>query len=205
MFHGKKGFGRLEWAAKNVLNQSLTWLFYNFNPSSRESLSEGKEPISIHQPSIHAITPSTTILRNVLSPKLTVGDLLQLREQEDAMELLEWIHLLSISSPRLRASDKIDPFLSKYEVPGFGQELVKRDIVRVRWRGFVPPQFVREMFLAVRKEGLKVSKGDHDGEGGTQAEKEERWFAMNVKGFGENESYTVMQWAGRETVCWEVL
>lgn len=27
MLHGKKGFDRIEWAFKNVLNQSLAWLF----------------------------------------------------------------------------------------------------------------------------------------------------------------------------------
>lgn len=29
MLHGKKGFERVVWAAKNVLNRSLTWLFYD--------------------------------------------------------------------------------------------------------------------------------------------------------------------------------
>jgi ribonucleases P/MRP protein subunit RPP40 len=29
MVHGKKGFERLMWAAKNVLNRSLSWLFYD--------------------------------------------------------------------------------------------------------------------------------------------------------------------------------
>lgn len=31
MLHGKKGFERLVWAAKNVLNQSLVWLFLDLN------------------------------------------------------------------------------------------------------------------------------------------------------------------------------
>lgn len=29
MLHGKKGFERVVWAAKNVLNRSVTWLFYH--------------------------------------------------------------------------------------------------------------------------------------------------------------------------------
>jgi len=29
MLHGKKGFERVVWAFKNVLSQSLTWLFYD--------------------------------------------------------------------------------------------------------------------------------------------------------------------------------
>lgn len=29
MLHGKKGFERIVWAFKNVLNRSLTWLFHD--------------------------------------------------------------------------------------------------------------------------------------------------------------------------------
>ncbi len=31
MLHGKKGFERVVWAFKNVLNKSVTWLFYDFD------------------------------------------------------------------------------------------------------------------------------------------------------------------------------
>lgn len=30
MLHGKKGFERIVWAFKNVLNHSVTWLFHDF-------------------------------------------------------------------------------------------------------------------------------------------------------------------------------
>jgi ribonucleases P/MRP protein subunit RPP40 len=30
MVHGKRGFERIVWAAKNILNQPATWLFYDF-------------------------------------------------------------------------------------------------------------------------------------------------------------------------------
>ena len=34
MLHGKKGFERIVWAFKNVLNRSVTWLFHDFDPKS---------------------------------------------------------------------------------------------------------------------------------------------------------------------------
>ena len=38
MLHGKKGFERIVWAFKNVLNHSVTWLFYDFEkPPKREA------------------------------------------------------------------------------------------------------------------------------------------------------------------------
>ena len=36
MLHGKKGFERIVWAFKNVLNHSVTWLFYDFTSNSRD-------------------------------------------------------------------------------------------------------------------------------------------------------------------------
>lgn len=204
MLHGKKGFSRLEWACKNVLNRSLTWLFYNFNASSAESLREGKEPISIHQPFIHAIEPVVTKLPRTLVPKLTLSDLTALYAQEDALALHEYLNMLCLASPRMSSSDSVDPHLSRYEVPTFETNaLGKKDMVRIRWRGFIPPQFVRNLFLTVRKEGLRVDKEQQDGEGGTQNGEEGRWMALNAVGFGGKRGWTVMQWAGRETLVWE--
>ena len=204
MLHGKKLFSRLEWACKNVLNQSLTWLFYNFNPSSAESLAGGKEPISAHHPFIHSITPVATTLPNVLVPKMAVADLPNLYDQEDSLALLEYLHLLSLDSPRIQKEDRIDSFLSRYEVPDFGHGFSTRNMVRVRWKGFISPQFVREVYLMVRKEGLKVPKEEQDGEGGTGSQEEGRWFALNTKAFGGfGVGQSVLQFAGRETLIWE--
>ena len=34
MLHGKKGFERIVWAFKNVLNHPVTWLFHDFTSNS---------------------------------------------------------------------------------------------------------------------------------------------------------------------------
>ena len=34
MLHGKKGFERIVWAFKNVLNHSVAWLFYDLGSES---------------------------------------------------------------------------------------------------------------------------------------------------------------------------
>lgn len=38
MLHGKKGFERIVWAFKNVLNRSVTWLFHDFEEPSNGEL-----------------------------------------------------------------------------------------------------------------------------------------------------------------------
>jgi ribonuclease P/MRP protein subunit RPP40 len=206
MKHGKSGFSRLEWACKNVLDRSLTWLFYNFNPSSAESLAEGKETISKHAPWIYKIEPQITRLKGSLCPKLAAGGLADLYDEDELMNLLEYLDLLNLDSPRLDAKDNIDPHLSRYDVPNFGAGVSSRDLVRVRWRGFMPPAFVRDLFVAVRRDGLKsrnraedVDMDKMEGDG-----KEEAWFALSARGFGGKTAWTVMQFDGRETLTWEV-
>jgi ribonuclease P/MRP protein subunit RPP40 len=208
--HGKSGFGRLEWAARNVLDKSLTWLFWNHNPSSAEALGAGKEVLSKHAPWIKKVEPEVIRLDGTMCPKLLKGKFDGVYEEDEAMSLLEWVSLLSLDSPRVRAKDNIDPHLSRYEVPDFGDGLKARDMVRVRWKGFMPPAFVRDVFLSLRQDAFK-SKGransmkdvDMDGKGKGKTE-EEAYFAMSALGFGGRKGWTVMQFEDRETLTWQV-
>jgi ribonuclease P/MRP protein subunit RPP40 len=213
MKHGKAGFSRLEWACKNVLDQSLTWLFYNFNPSSAESLAEGKETISKHTPWLHEISPVAMTTKDVLVPELAANDLKGLYAEEDALGLLEYLHMLSLDSPRVAKGDNINPHLSRYEVPDLGNGVSAKNMVRVRWKGFIPPAFVRDLYLAIRKEGFKGKSkvnGTQDKdvvmEGSSVLDlegKDGRWFSMSAQAFGGKHAWTVMQFAGRETLVWE--
>ncbi|KAL1792130.1 hypothetical protein ACET3X_009881 [Alternaria dauci] len=212
MKHGKKGFSRLEWACKNVLDRSLTWLFYNFNPSSAESLAEGKEPISKHAPWLHSIVPEETSMDNVLVPQIPVSDLTTLYAEEEALGLLEYLHMLQLKSPRVEKGDSINPHLARYEVPDLGKGVATGNMVTVRWRGFMSPAFVRDLFLMVRREGFKSKRKlngtqgtDVDMEGSSMVKEEEAaWFAMSAQAFGGKNAWTVMQFAGRETLVWEM-
>lgn len=203
MKHGKSGFSRLVWAAKNVLDKSLTWLFYNFNPSSPEALGEGKEMLSKYAPWIVKMEPSVIRLDGTVCPKLGTGDLSVFYEEDEAMSLLEWFDLARLESPRIKADDDIDPYLSRYEVPDFGAERVTRDVVCVRWKGFMPPAFAREIFLAAR-DGMK-SKPKVDSEDTSMEDitDEQKWFALSAQGFGGKNNWTVLQFANNATLTWE--
>lgn len=47
MLHGKKGFERLRWACKNVLDQSVTWLFYDCQPAGSATAPNSPGPIGM--------------------------------------------------------------------------------------------------------------------------------------------------------------
>jgi ribonuclease P/MRP protein subunit RPP40 len=207
MKHGKGAFSRLEWACKNVLDQSLTWLFYNFNPSSAESLAEGKEPISKYAPWIHKIEPTIITLADSLCPKLSLTDLPTLYDEDESLSMLEYLHLLSLNSPRLNAKDDIDPHLSRYEVPDFGSGVTVRNLVCIRWRGFIPPSFIRAIFLSARSDGSKNTRntnGTQDADVMDDDTDEESWFALSAQGFGGKKSLTTMQFQGNATLTWEL-
>jgi ribonuclease P/MRP protein subunit RPP40 len=210
--HGKSGFSRLEWACKNVLNQSLTWLFYNFNPSSAESLAEGKEIISKHAPLLHDIVPEQSSMQGMLAPHFSPSDLASLYAEEDALGLLEYLHMVSLDSPRVSKGDNMNRHLSRYDVPDFGKGVGTCNVVVLRWKGFMAPAFIRSLFLAVRDKAFKNKKRAHDAQdgdfsmegSGTVEGKERQWFAMSARGFGGTNAWTVMQFADRQTLTWEM-
>lgn len=48
MLHGKKGFERIVWAFKNVLNSSVTWLFYDFESKHSAVADVCKVPLTLY-------------------------------------------------------------------------------------------------------------------------------------------------------------
>ena len=183
MVRGKKGFERIVWAFKNVLNQSVAWLFYDMNNSSND----GSGPVAIHQPAVRKVEPEVINLENMVVPQFSS----ELGEDDyiEAMEVLEWLTLAFQDSPRLRADDRIDPYLCRYQVPNWSAEadvpgqLSSTNLVAIRWHGLVTANFALRIFLA----GLRASKNG--------------WIAVNASAFDGN-TYTSLITNGR-SLTWE--
>jgi len=147
MLHGKKGFERLVYAAKNVLNRSLTWLFCDLN--AEQDLA-GSSPLDQHHPTIVQGGPRHNVLEHVLGPPLsqvysqffdpTVSDGLDI---EATYELIEWLGLVALQSPRLLHSDLIDPYLSRYTVPEGSTEIQSLRVIE--WQGFIGSRWLTRM------------------------------------------------------------
>jgi len=101
-------------------------------------------------------------------------------------ELSEYLSLLALSSPRLLASDKPDPFISRYSIPdplphptatstpALPPQLSKSktasstkttgSIIRLRYHGFIPAAYVVRLFVLLSK-GLESSEAnEHEGQ-----------------------------------------
>lgn len=184
MVRGRKGFDRIVWAFENVLTQSLAWLFYDFR---RSSLDTG--PLSAHQPLIKTVEPDNRSVTDVLVPPFPAA--ISENEDQEALELLEWMRLVSLSSPRVRAGDAPEPVLYRYGIPQFSdttandgaEQDTSKNLVRLRWHGLIPAQFASGVLSAAVQ-----TTGDE-------------WCAMTAQAF-DGKSYTILK-NGGNAMTWE--
>ena len=177
MVHGKKGFERLIWACKNVLDRAVTWLFVDL--TKKEDMDEG--PIKEFAPTLKKVSPDVHEIQDGLVP--IWPEKLGSEDYAEAAEILEWISLAMMGSARIEKSDDIDPYLSRYQVPSSLGEATPQRLVSYRWRGLIHPEFVQRIFLSALK-----ACGD-------------QWMAISASAF-DAEAYTVLIHDG-ECVTWQ--
>ena len=205
MLHGKKGFDRIVYAFKNVLNAPVIWLFCDLGTSGKISIvlfnfinadlqALKPDPMAGHFPTKVTISPeidsniiiSTPSLEPPIAPNPKYdGDF-----EDFAVEMHEWLSLVSLGSPRIDPNDRIDPVLSRYLSPG---ELTKSSkLVKITWQGFQSASWVHKSFAQV------VLSSPNDS-----------WFAFTVCGFGEgcsgrSKDCTILKLPDKEYVLWEI-
>ena len=165
MLHGKKGFERIVWAFKNVLNHSVTWLFHELvsnsehgkaiavarsldNKATDFSIAKGDSPITKHHPVTKECAHQMKTTERVSAPNLNPPHSSDSDEHfEDwALETSEWLSLVALESPRILSEDPIDPFLSRYQVPHNDSGKVF-NMVTLTWTGFIPASWMRCLFV----------------------------------------------------------
>lgn len=169
MLHGKKGFDRLVYAAKKVLNQPMRWLLCNVTEFSMlidlESYhhryrlisnfyfpAPTPDPLLKHFATKHTSSPGVLHDINFIQAPLTIpsevlanGDRAAL--EEVATDYYEWLSLIRLGSPRVELGDQTDPYLSRYCVPeGSGGEVT---ICKLVWQGFLSPSWLRALLVDI--------------------------------------------------------
>ncbi|KAF8865463.1 hypothetical protein BDZ45DRAFT_580058 [Acephala macrosclerotiorum] len=195
MLHGKNGFDRIDYAFKNVLNVPVTWLFINLETKGLLVALE-PETLGVHFPVKKSVAAQTSesihVKMPTLEPPTEVDASYGANFEDYAVDLLEWLSLLLLESPRILAEDKIDPYLSRYVPPGGPSTSSK--LAKVKWRGFISAFWARNALVQV-----------------LQATPRDSWFAFSVDGFGngplgESKSCTILKLpkAATEYVLWEI-
>lgn len=204
MLHGKKGFERLVWAAKNVLNRQLTWLFVDLKSSFEvqgqyhiPALNKRMAIAHLLSGPIEQRKPDVTIIRPVHQEILAgavplvdaAGTIADSMYEE---QLLEWLGLVLLKSPRIALHDDIDPYLCRYELPEAAEPKENNDdpdesqkMHHLQWKGFISSRFVMKLLLEMKND---LKKG---------------WFALNVSAFG-GASYMLLCLEGSEALLWDI-
>ena len=173
MVRGKKGFERVLWAAKNVFDHSLTWLFYDLRGNN-----DGQGPIATFAPTIRVVEPTLAGLQDARVPNFPRS--LAEDDSEEAAELLEWLSLTMMGSARVQDGDRIDPFLCRYHAPVFDSADASTEttnLTTVRWHGFLPSAFATKVLLVA----MKASQ--------------DKWFAISGETF-DGRAYTALKHEG---------
>lgn len=64
-----------------------------------------------------------------------------------ASEIYEWLSLVRLQSPRVASTDNIDPYLSRYQVPGETGQQTASKLCTITWEGFLSPNFARQLLV----------------------------------------------------------
>lgn len=60
------------------------------------------------------------------------------------MDIHEWLGMLMVDADRLKANDRVDPYLCTYQVPNPASG--PRDVVQLQWRGVIPSCAIHQVW-----------------------------------------------------------
>ncbi|KND87560.1 Ribonuclease P protein subunit p40 [Tolypocladium ophioglossoides CBS 100239] len=192
MVHGKRGFSRLLRACETVLDKPLEWLFCNAHTST-----SSPDPLEKYKPVRYTVEPTQSqkketaqVMLAVPSSILSNGDRPAL--EETATELYEWLSLVRLQSPRVAASDTIDPYLSRYTAPS-SEAGCHTQVYMLSWQGCIAAGWLRDLVTDV-----------------LTACSPQQWFSISATGFsrtvpGNSNDLTLLRPSGAagEYLMWE--
>ena len=114
--------------------------------------------------------------------------------EDFATEIYEWVSLLRLQSPRVLPEDNVDPFISRYQIPGNPDQDQKQKLCRISWQGLVSPIWSRNTLIDI-----------------IRAVPSQSWFSLSTSEFsrgfiGDNAERTVLRppKSVGEYLLWEI-
>ena len=109
-------------------------------------------PIAKHHPVTKELSPQQKTIQRVRQPNLSSPSSSDSDEDfEDwALEIYEWLSLVTLESPRICLQDTIDPFLSRYQVPNNESETAL-NLVMLTWSGLIPASWIRKLLICLSR------------------------------------------------------
>lgn len=97
------------------------------------------------------INRDMTVAIPPLKPEIEVASPMQREDYEEyATDVYEWLSMARLESPRILSGDHIDPYLSRYQVPGNNiEQLPPTKICKITWEGFFGSDWARRILVDV--------------------------------------------------------
>ena len=194
MLAGKKGFERLLRAAETVFTGDISWLFYDV---SAAGVAENDTTLGA-EVQIKDMETETEDLGKILVPNFPTQISKSANEENDLVELLEWISFAAIGSPRIQQGDLVDEIISRYQVPDIsstsGTDTTNppntgtktQNLTKTTITGFMPSSFLSSTF------------------GDAIMQSKESWFAILVHGFEEGKAIVILKTEDNRVLSWDV-
>jgi ribonuclease P/MRP protein subunit RPP40 len=123
-----------------------------------------------------------------------------MKEGDEVVELLEWISLAAVGSPRVEQGDLVDEIVSRYEVPDFSTPstdpvpsttnqspgTTTQNLTKTTYTGFMPSSSISSVF------------------GETLIQSKDSWFAFLMQGFEEGKAVVVLKMGDQRVLSWDV-
>ncbi|KAF5239434.1 hypothetical protein FANTH_9952 [Fusarium anthophilum] len=151
MLRGHKGYDRLIYASQP--KASIIKLFKPIFRSHTNAFQvPSPDPLQKFSPTTCTSTSNISQDIAVLQPSLDVDpEILSENDRESleyfVTEVYEWFSLIRLGSSRVEPRDSIDPYLSRYSVPGDDPEESK--VCKLSWEGFMSAQWLRGLLMDV--------------------------------------------------------
>lgn len=118
-----------------------------------QGLSDAAPPLAAHHPIRRNCIPAARLVKRVHTPDMAValaetGEANESEFRDYCNNISEWLSLVSLGSARVLADDRIDSYLSRYEVPRTREELEVVDLVVVKWMGFIPANWITQLLVS---------------------------------------------------------
>jgi ribonuclease P/MRP protein subunit RPP40 len=148
------------------------------------------------------LKPSISRLIGAVPP--FVHDEQTLQDQLYEEQLLEWLGLVTLSSPRISECENIDRYLCKYALPeAFEDESKKpQSLVHIRWHGFASNIFIRHIWLILSHATRERDDPWYAAERKGLDEKGVTWFSLSARTF-EDTSFTALCNDHKSVLLWE--
>jgi ribonuclease P/MRP protein subunit RPP40 len=194
MLAGKKGFERLVRAAEMVFVGDMTWLFYD---CASDGVGSADSTLG-SEATIKDVKMEREELGKIVVPEFPKKEIM--KEGDEVVELLEWISLAAVGSPRVEQGDLVDEIISRYEVPDFSTPstdpvpsttnqspgTTTQNLTKTTYTGFMPSSSISSVF------------------GETLIQSKDSWFAFLMQGFEEGKAVVILKMGDQRVLSWDV-